>query len=167
LPGKAPSLYSLWMHSAPLGALPTARPRYQAKTRFSHRAIEDRVRQFDTPAKRKAWTHESAFRRRSPSGQCEEPARWKSTAGQALRQRSTQRQFWCTRTMEVSIICTAASRPDTTNSRPTIWRSSQTSAAGSLQQTESLFAENHEHFFNAIDPTETYASLDCCCANRL
>jgi hypothetical protein len=69
--------------------------------------------------------------------------------------------------MEVSIICTAASRPDTTNSRPTIWRSSQTSAAGSLQQTESLFAENHEHFFNAIDPTETWAAQEFCSAKAL
>jgi hypothetical protein len=25
---------------------------------------------------------------------------------------------------------------------------------------ESLFAENHEHFFNSIDPTETWAAQD-------
>jgi hypothetical protein len=32
-----------------------------------------------------------------------------------------------------------------------------TSAAGSLQSTESLFAENHEPFFNTIDPQATLA----------
>jgi hypothetical protein len=26
------------------------------------------------------------------------------------------------------------------------------------QATESLFAENHEHFFNSIDPEQTFAS---------
>jgi len=26
------------------------------------------------------------------------------------------------------------------------------------QATESLFAENHEHFFNSIDPSETWAA---------
>jgi hypothetical protein len=27
------------------------------------------------------------------------------------------------------------------------------------QATESLFAENHEHFFNSIDPLQTSAAL--------
>jgi hypothetical protein len=32
--------------------------------------------------------------------------------------------------------------------------------------TESLFAENHEHFFNSIDPSETLAASDFCIPNR-
>ena len=34
----------------------------------------------------------------------------------------------------------------------------KTAAAGCLQQTESLFAENHETFFNAIDPYRPFAA---------
>jgi hypothetical protein len=35
----------------------------------------------------------------------------------------------------------------------------QTSAAGSLQQTESRFVDYREAFFNSIDPERTSASL--------
>ena len=34
-----------------------------------------------------------------------------------------------------------------------------------IQQTESSFAQNHEPFFNSIDPKRTLAAQDCCCAN--
>jgi hypothetical protein len=35
------------------------------------------------------------------------------------------------------------------------------------QATESLFAENHEHFFNSIDPSETWAAQDSRSAKAL
>jgi hypothetical protein len=34
------------------------------------------------------------------------------------------------------------------------------------QATESLFAENHEHFFNSIDPQETLTAKFCCDAQH-
>jgi hypothetical protein len=34
------------------------------------------------------------------------------------------------------------------------------------QATESLFVENHEYFFNSIDPSATSARSFCCDAQR-
>jgi hypothetical protein len=34
------------------------------------------------------------------------------------------------------------------------------------QATESLFAENHEYFFNSIDPSATSSRNFCCDAQR-
>jgi hypothetical protein len=42
--------------------------------------------------------------------------------------------------------------------RPSADPSWQTSAAESLSQTESLFAENHEPFFNSIDPFRSFVA---------
>jgi hypothetical protein len=35
-----------------------------------------------------------------------------------------------------------------------------------FQATESLFAENHEHFFNSIDPLRKSGGLKCCGAQH-